>query len=126
MRTKLGIKVHAWLESQFPERRVFLKSDSDTRFVRLRPETQLLAFAGGTALVAWSIIIALYKIPCHRYLKFRILSQGNSYGIPYSILKKSSYTHCRFDPAIFSFTSFCNSKVQRMGFKTSLFEFQNK
>ncbi len=56
MRTQLAIKIHAWLESQFPERRVFLKSDTDTRFIRLRPSTQLIAFSGATALVAWSII----------------------------------------------------------------------
>ncbi|MCL6283085.1 DUF5930 domain-containing protein [Ruegeria sp. 2012CJ41-6] len=56
MRTKLAIKIHAFLERRFPERRVFLKSDSDTRFIRLRPETQLVAFAGASALVAWTIV----------------------------------------------------------------------
>jgi murein DD-endopeptidase MepM/ murein hydrolase activator NlpD len=44
------------LEHYFPERRVFLKSDNDTRFIRLRPGTQLIAFAGSAALVAWAII----------------------------------------------------------------------
>ncbi|MEM9577214.1 MAG: M23 family metallopeptidase [Pseudomonadota bacterium] len=56
MRTRLGIKVHSALERVFPERRVFLKSDTDTRFIRLRPETQLLTFAVGSLVVAWSII----------------------------------------------------------------------
>lgn len=56
MRTKLAIKTHAVLERYFPERRVFLKSDNDTRFIRLRPGTQLVAFAGCSALVAWAII----------------------------------------------------------------------
>ena len=56
MRTRLAIKLHAWLSEQFPERRVFLKSDTDTRFIRLKPETQLIAFTGATALVAWAII----------------------------------------------------------------------
>ncbi|MDP5215960.1 DUF5930 domain-containing protein [Ruegeria sp. 2205SS24-7] len=56
MRTRLAIKIHAFLERRFPERRVFLKSDSDTRFIRLRPETQLMAFAGASALVAWTIV----------------------------------------------------------------------
>ncbi|MEX0348033.1 MAG: DUF5930 domain-containing protein [Paracoccaceae bacterium] len=56
MRTRLAIKIHAFLERRFPERRVFLKSDSDTRFIRLRPETQLVAFAGASALVAWTIV----------------------------------------------------------------------
>jgi murein DD-endopeptidase MepM/ murein hydrolase activator NlpD len=44
------------MELVFPERRVFLKSDEDTRFVRLRPSTQLAIFAGGSAIVAWAII----------------------------------------------------------------------
>lgn len=56
MRTRLAIKIHATLERCFPERRVFLKSDEDTRFIRLRPETQLFVFAGGALLVAWAII----------------------------------------------------------------------
>ena len=56
MRTRLAIATHAALERYFPERRVFLKSDSDTRFIRLRSETQLLAFAGSAVLVAWAIV----------------------------------------------------------------------
>nr|WP_247655956.1 MULTISPECIES: M23 family metallopeptidase [unclassified Phaeobacter] len=52
----MAIKIHAFLERRFPERRVFLKSDSDTRFIRLRSETQLIAFAGMALLVAWSIV----------------------------------------------------------------------
>ncbi len=56
MRTRLGIKIHSILEHYFPERRVFLKSDNDTRFIRLRPGTQLVAFSGAALLVAWSIV----------------------------------------------------------------------
>ena len=56
MRTRLAIKFHALLERYFPERRVFLRSDTDTRFIRLRPGSQLLAFAGASAIVAWAII----------------------------------------------------------------------
>ena len=56
MRTPLGIKVHGLLEHYFPERRVFLKSDNDTRFIRLRPGTQLVAFAGSSFVVAWAIV----------------------------------------------------------------------
>lgn len=56
MRTRLAIKIHAVLEHYFPERRVFLKSDTDTRFIRLRPGTQIIAFAGCAALVAWAIV----------------------------------------------------------------------
>ncbi|MDF1726389.1 MAG: DUF5930 domain-containing protein [Sulfitobacter sp.] len=56
MRTAFSIKLHAILERYFPERRVFLKSDSDTRFIRLRPGTQLVAFTGSALLVAWAIV----------------------------------------------------------------------
>ncbi|MEL7124599.1 MAG: M23 family metallopeptidase [Pseudomonadota bacterium] len=56
MRTRLAIKIHALLETYFPERRVFLKSDNDTRFIRLRPATQLIAFAGSSFVVAWAIV----------------------------------------------------------------------
>ncbi|KAE9631653.1 M23 family peptidase [Parasedimentitalea maritima] len=56
MRTRLAIKIHGFLERRFPERRVFLKSDTDTRFIRLRPETQLIAVAGTCVIVAWGIV----------------------------------------------------------------------
>ena len=34
------------LERHLPEQRLFLKSDVETRFIRLRPATQALAIAG--------------------------------------------------------------------------------
>ncbi len=49
-------RVHAALERRFPERRLFLKSEDHTRFIRLKPETQLVAWAGGGTLVAWTIV----------------------------------------------------------------------
>ena len=56
MRTRLAIKIDAFLEKYFPERRLFLRSESDTRFIRLRPSTQLMVFLGGSGVVAWAII----------------------------------------------------------------------
>ncbi|MTJ04308.1 MAG: M23 family peptidase [Sediminimonas qiaohouensis] len=56
MRTRLAIRFDTMLEAWFPERRLFLKSDTDTRFIRLRPHTQMIGFAGSTLLVAWAII----------------------------------------------------------------------
>ncbi len=44
------------MEKHFPERRLFLRSDTDTRFIRLKPATQLIAFSGSAAVVAWTII----------------------------------------------------------------------
>jgi len=44
------------LEHWFPERRVFLRSETDTRFIRLKPGTQLIAFTGASLFVGWTII----------------------------------------------------------------------
>ncbi|WP_299353076.1 M23 family metallopeptidase [uncultured Shimia sp.] len=56
MRSRLAIKIHTLLERRFPERRLFLRSEDDTRFIRLRPATQLIAFLGGSLIVAWTIV----------------------------------------------------------------------
>ena len=56
MRTRLEQKINAKLERMFPERRVFLKSDTDTRFIRVRPMMQFVAFTGSAMLVAWAIV----------------------------------------------------------------------
>lgn len=56
MRSRLLIKTNAFLERFFPERRLFLKSDDDMRFIRLRPATQAVAFTGATLVLAWAII----------------------------------------------------------------------
>jgi murein DD-endopeptidase MepM/ murein hydrolase activator NlpD len=56
VRSRLAIKTHAFLERRFPERRVFLRSEVDTRFIRLRPHVQLIGFTGTALVMAWSII----------------------------------------------------------------------
>ncbi|WGW03213.1 M23 family metallopeptidase [Tropicibacter oceani] len=56
MRTRLAIKTHALIERFFPERRLFLRSETDTRFIRLKPETQAIAFAGSALVVSWTIV----------------------------------------------------------------------
>lgn len=56
VRRGLAIKVHAFLERHLPERRVFLKSDSDTRFIRLSSETQLMAVIVAAVFLSWSIV----------------------------------------------------------------------
>lgn len=43
------------VESRFPEKRLFLRSENETRFVRLTPGSQILAWAGGAFFVLWSI-----------------------------------------------------------------------
>lgn len=56
VRTRLAIKTHALMERCFPERRLFLRSDNDTRFIRLKSETQFIAVAGSAVVVVWAII----------------------------------------------------------------------
>ena len=49
-------KINALLARKFPERRVFLRSDHDTRYLRLSPLTQLAGFIGSSAVMAWAIV----------------------------------------------------------------------
>ncbi len=44
------------MEKFFPERRLFLRSDTDTRFIRLRSETQFIAATGCALVVSWAIV----------------------------------------------------------------------
>nr|WP_217354589.1 M23 family metallopeptidase [Ruegeria atlantica] len=52
----MAIKLHSLFERHFPERRVFLKSDNDTRFIRLSSETQVVAVAGVALFVGWTAV----------------------------------------------------------------------
>lgn len=54
--TRLSSRLHTVLETRLPEQRLFLRSDSGTRFVRLRSGTQALILAGSAVVVAWTII----------------------------------------------------------------------
>ncbi|MDE0969759.1 MAG: DUF5930 domain-containing protein [Octadecabacter sp.] len=56
MRTHLIHKMHIILEKRLPEKRLFLRSETETRFIRLNPETQLLAWSGSALIVTWTII----------------------------------------------------------------------
>ena len=57
MLLRLASKMNLLLEKWFPERRLFLRSDTDTRFIRLKPATQLMVAACGAAVIAWAIIV---------------------------------------------------------------------
>jgi murein DD-endopeptidase MepM/ murein hydrolase activator NlpD len=56
VRSRLAIKVHSALERFFPERRLFLRSDNDTRFIRLKPGTQAVGFLGTVLVIGWTTI----------------------------------------------------------------------
>ncbi|MGI1663180.1 DUF5930 domain-containing protein [Palleronia sp. KMU-117] len=56
MRRSLRTKLGAALERRFPEKRLFLRSDTQTRFVRLSPATQITAILGSALIVGWAIM----------------------------------------------------------------------
>lgn len=56
MLTRLAYRIHTTLERYFPEQRLFLKSETDTRFIRLRPVTQAVAVTVGGLALAWTIL----------------------------------------------------------------------
>jgi len=56
VKTRILHKLHAALERRFPEKRLFLRSDTETRFIRLKSETQLLAWTGTSLILGWTII----------------------------------------------------------------------
>jgi murein DD-endopeptidase MepM/ murein hydrolase activator NlpD len=56
LRSRMMARLHAALEKRFPERRLFLRSDTETRFIRLRSEMQLFVWTAGAMVLAWTII----------------------------------------------------------------------
>lgn len=54
-RVNLRDRANGFLERWLPEQRLFIKSDTATRFVRLRPLTQATAFSVAAVLFLWAI-----------------------------------------------------------------------
>ena len=57
MNTRLTNRLNAVLERHLPEQRLFLKSESGTRFIRLRPSTQAAMILGSAVVVGWTVIM---------------------------------------------------------------------
>lgn len=56
MLKRLSYRIHAALERRFPEQRLFLKSDTETRFIRLTPAVQAVGTAGAVVVLGWTIV----------------------------------------------------------------------
>jgi murein DD-endopeptidase MepM/ murein hydrolase activator NlpD len=54
--TKIKNNLNSFLERKVPEKRLFLRTDKETRFVKLTPITQILALIGVSTVIIWSII----------------------------------------------------------------------
>ncbi|MEP2781016.1 MAG: M23 family metallopeptidase [Pseudoruegeria sp.] len=49
-------KIHVALEKRLPEKRLFLRSDTETRYIRLRSGTQLAAILGVIGVGSWTLV----------------------------------------------------------------------
>ncbi len=58
MTGRITHRLNAALERILPEQRLFLRSDNETRFIRLRPITQALILTGASVVTAWAILAA--------------------------------------------------------------------
>ncbi|MFN3970565.1 MAG: DUF5930 domain-containing protein [Gemmobacter sp.] len=56
MLRRLSYRINAAFERRFPEQRLFLKSDTETRFIRLAPVTQAVGMLGGALVLGWAIL----------------------------------------------------------------------
>ncbi|QCO56776.1 M23 family peptidase (plasmid) [Pseudorhodobacter turbinis] len=56
MLKRLSYRINTGLGRYFPEQRLFLKSDTDTRFIRLQPLTQAIAVTGAALCLGWTIL----------------------------------------------------------------------
>ncbi|WP_343082357.1 M23 family metallopeptidase [Ostreiculturibacter nitratireducens] len=56
MRTRVINRLNAALERFLPEQRLFLRTDTETRFIRLRPGVQALVLGGSALVIGWTII----------------------------------------------------------------------
>ena len=55
MLTRIAYRINSTLERYLPEQRLFLKSDVEMRFIRLRPSTQAMAMVLGSLLIGWAV-----------------------------------------------------------------------
>lgn len=56
MQNAILLKTKAAFERAFPEQRLFLRSEKETRFIRLTPMTQFVALTGSALVAGWAII----------------------------------------------------------------------
>ncbi|WP_042250554.1 M23 family metallopeptidase [Paracoccus sp. PAMC 22219] len=55
-------RLNASLEKWLPEQRLFLRSDDTTRFVRLRPVTQMVGISGITLVFGWTLVASSFLV----------------------------------------------------------------
>lgn len=107
------------LERVFPEKRLFLRSDTETRFIRLRPETQLVAWTGSIIVVAWTIIAtAILLMDSIGAGNFRAQAQRDQYTYEQRLNALSSERDARAMEALAAQERF-NSALQQISIMQS-------
>ncbi|MDP5086520.1 MAG: DUF5930 domain-containing protein [Yoonia sp.] len=119
MRSRITTRIHAMLERVFPEKRLFLRSDTETRFIRLRPETQLVAWTGSIIVVAWTIIAtAILLMDSIGAGNFRAQAQRDQYTYEQRLNALSSERDARAMEALAAQERF-NSALQQISIMQS-------
>lgn len=62
VKQRLSDRINAKLERYLPEKRLFLKSEQGTRFVRMRPMTQAGMLLGGAVVVGWTAVATSFFV----------------------------------------------------------------
>ena len=62
MLTRLAYRINSTLERYLPEQRLFLKSDVEMRFIRLRATTQAVALVMGSLVLGWTVFATAFLL----------------------------------------------------------------
>lgn len=120
-------RIHAALERKLPEKRLFLRSDTETRFIRLKPETQLVAWAGGAAFVAWTIVAtAILLMDSIGAGNFRAQAQRDQLIYEQRLNALSDERDIRADEALAAQNRFSSALAQISMMQTELLRTEDK
>lgn len=120
-------RIHAALERKLPEKRLFLRSDTETRFIRLKPETQLVAWAGGALFVAWTIVAtAILLMDSIGAGNFRAQAQRDQFIYEQRLNALSDERDIRADEALAAQNRFSSALAQISMMQTELLRTEDK
>ncbi|TNY32149.1 M23 family metallopeptidase [Pelagovum pacificum] len=119
--------MHTALERRFPERRLFIRSDNETRFIRLKSETQLVAWTGATLVVGWTIIAtAILLMDSIGAGNFRAQAQRDQLIYEERLSAMSDERDMRADEAVAAQERFASALDQISVMQTQLLESETR
>ncbi|QQA44743.1 peptidoglycan DD-metalloendopeptidase family protein [Pelagovum pacificum] len=127
MRSRILQRMHTALERRFPERRLFIRSDNETRFIRLKSETQLVAWTGATLVVGWTIIAtAILLMDSIGAGNFRAQAQRDQLIYEERLSAMSDERDMRADEAVAAQERFASALDQISVMQTQLLESETR